>query len=191
MYTEYDIENGKKILLFTSDLFSQLKKETIVEGYEVENKKIIKKIKTFIYNDNGGYYIIYKAKKIYINNYLYLTLEDLIKKMETEEISIDEFVTTMIKEGNKAIIIEKLPILEEEDKCKNEQMPQMQDVGCRIISLEPMLHHRVVTEPLDEENQKKYGMQEYNISDLYCLVKNGYFKLENKCTLCKQKTLKK
>lgn len=192
MYTIYNIEN-KKLLLQTFTFFREENfnkvQTNFLEGYELDNsgKIISSKLRIYINKDEKGYFFRYKTIKKYIHDYNYMTIDELIEKMKKEEITIEEFIATLIKEGNKAVIVENLPLI---DKIDETITPEMQQVGCKIVddkNKETKWYYKIATTPLDEEHQKEYGIQEYHISDLYSLIKNGYFKIESKKTLSKIK----
>lgn len=199
MYTEYKLNNEKKLLLAIWEFFRdefRKKYTNYLDGYEVDNEGKIRKIRAYIFKDNKGYYFVYNGTQKYINDYVYLTLDELIEKIENEEISIEEFVSTLLKESKKAIIVEKLPVLENEkiDLENPNYMPKMKKIGCKIITEELKDYaweNKISTTPVNKENQKTYGIQEYHIIELYSLIKNGYFRLEKKKTISRQKTLKK
>ena len=206
MYTNYLIGEGKVLSLFTWDLFySELFKDNKnridhLEGFVTDKKgrHLEDKVKVYLNSDDNGKYFMYNGNKIYVHNYNFLLLDELINTMHREDISFDEFVGTMINNGKDAIIIERLPI-------KNQKMPnvrsydykpEMVEVRCKLVDdkyKECLWYHKMRTIPIDEKEAEIYGTQEFFTSALYSLVKNGYFELENGKNLCKEKskTLKK
>ena len=198
MYTNYLVENEKVLSLFTYDLFySELfkgNKADYLEGFVADKngKHLEEKVKVYINNDENGKYFIYNGNKIYVHNYNYLSLDELINKMHKEDISFDEFVETMINDGQNAIIIERLPVKGKISNVKPyNYKPEMVEVRCKLVDdklKECLWYNNIKTIPIDENEEKIYGELDYSTSVLYCLVKNGYFKIENKKNLCKGKT---
>ena len=198
MYTSYLVGYGKVLSLFTYDLFyDELFKDDKIdclEGFLIDKngKHLKEKVKVYLSNDDKGKYFIYNGNKIYVHNYNYLLLNELIDKMYKEDISFEEFVETMINDGKDAIIIERLPIKEQKSNVKSyDYKPDTVEIRCRLVDdkyKECLWYHKMRTVPIDEKEAEIYGMQEFFTSALYSLVKNGYFGLENKKNLCKKKS---
>lgn len=201
MYTNYKINNEKVLSLFTWDLFKDELVEhgkvfvDYLEGYitDCNGKDLNNKVRVSVCYDKNGYYFNFESKKIYVHDYDYLSLDELIEKIHKGDISFDEFVSTFVKEGKNVIITEKVPALNQ--KMQNvrsyEYKPLMMDIDSKLVDdeyKECMWYHKIALEPISLEDKKNYGVHEYYTSDLYSLVKNGYFKLSNKSNV---KTLKK
>lgn len=206
MYTNYNLNNGKVISLFTWDFFyDELFKEKHKRGESLEGFIIDKNgrhltdtIKVYLSYDEDGAYFMYNGQKKYVHKYNFLYLDSLITKMYNEDISFDEFVGTMIKDGESVVIIERLPV--KDQKMPNVRSydfkPEMREVKCKLVDnkyKQCLWYHKIETIPIDKNDAKIYGKQEFFTSALYSLVKNGYFKLENINILEeeKKKTLKK
>lgn len=206
MYNNYKLRNGKILSIFTWPFFksSFLNKDKYVvkklEGREIDlnGRDVTDLFHVNLLKDNKGFYFMYDAEKVYLNNYIYLSIKELINKIHYGNFIIDDFISTLKKESKNIVIIEKIPEFSG-DKLYDENI-HMKEVACELVDdkyKECLWYHYIETVPIDEEDRKIYGKNRYYVSDLYFLIKNGYFKMFDKkeylnsLNECKKRVFKK
>lgn len=201
MYNNYKLKSGKELSVFALDSFKTClcdrEKCTSkkLDGYEIDfNGSYISNLfHVDLLKNDKGFYFVYDDEIVYINDYLFFSIKELINKIRYDSISIDEFIRTLKKESRNIVIIEKIPYI-------NNDIIDIKEVACKLVDdkfKESLWLYNIEIEPIDEENKKIYGNYRYYVSDLYFFIKTGYFKIFEKkeylksLNECKKRVLKK
>lgn len=204
MYSIYKLKNGKILSFFTCEFFKSCllnnSKHIVkkLEGREIDldGRYITNLFHVDLLKDDNGFYFIYDDEKVYVNDYIYLSVKELINKIRYENINIYEFISTLIREGDNVIVVEKIPRIND-DLSGN---INIKEVPCKLVDdkyKESLWLHHIEMIPIDEKERKIYGKSKYYVADLYFFIKTGYFKIYEKSEYfkslnkCKKMVLKK
>ena len=135
--------------------------------------------------ENGNYYFVICGQKIYVSNYEYLEIEDLIKKIQDGEyISLDIFTASLIKNADKVAFIEQrwvpdmiFPFLGVRSYSGEYKFKNVICVPIEDIYVKEHWSYKIETVPVNEDEKLIYGKENYDISDYFSAILTGYVKV--------------
>lgn len=193
MRLSYKLKNGCHIKIFDYDILEEQAEnhekswKKMVSGYltDTNDEDMEIDFSSPVLKEADRFYFMSFGHKIYFDEYEYLSLEELIKKLETEEyVSSDVILPSLIKNADNVAFIE------------SRRVPDMvwNDLGIRSYSgkdeymgivCQPTEEYykrynwayKIQTIPVDEEEKQIFGKESY-YSDDYCRWINlGYVKI--------------
>ena len=118
MQAVYTLENGVKLTTFLwSDLQQQEVYRGEIEVQRIKHNKPCKPFKKKIFKDSHDIYFVWDGKKVYINDYDYMPVSEMVKFIEDARINRigwfeDKLFATIMRDTENVGILFDLPIYE-------------------------------------------------------------------------------
>lgn len=197
LYAKYMLSDGRIIKVFLGDALQIADGVDVnccndiinVIEYNSNNQESPESIDLKIINDESGTYFILEGEKVFVNNFMYYTLEQLNERLENNEpVSENDLIATLYKEKDRIVLYEKI------------QIPDAVLFGMRVYSsnkkdnttyvLSKIVkdnfynkykwHYKIITVPLELEEQYYYGSNRHYTSSFLRYVENGDILIKDK-----------
>lgn len=192
MNATYILSNGEKLELYLwSDFLEGDNWRNVVEVRKVgEDYSEEKKKKTFV-DDTGRIYFLWNKEKVYLDNYIALSVNELISNIkdpnESDGYVFDWTVTaTFLKHWDEIGVIIKMqpydmvvPYLGIACKTSNTDYMNVLCVPFEDRYKKKDCNYKVSFKPYTEDYRKIFGTETFYMSDFTSLLKSGHCELVN------------
>lgn len=152
------------------------------DNHRIGNRRFVMLCKDL---DNGHYYFVIDGQKIYVSEYEYLEIEDLISKIQNGEyVSLDIFVSSLIKNADKIAFIEQrwvpdliFPALGVRSYSGDYKFKNVICVPIEENYDREHWSYKIETVPVNDEEKLIYGKDNHYICDYFSSITNGYVRI--------------
>lgn len=197
IYAEYKLNDGRIIRVYLNDALEMsdksdknfVKEYVTACVYDKKKRECSKSIDCDVIRDETGTYFMFETEKVYVNNFLYYTLEEMNEKLENGEyVNEEELLATLQKEKDRIVLYEKLQIPDMVFmgiRCySNAQKDNTTYVLCEII--EDNFYNRykwcykIMTAPIEPEERYIFGSERHSMSSFVGDVVRGDILLKDR-----------
>lgn len=191
MYLSYKLNDGTHAKLFNHDLLlaekkkweKHYRKSTEVRITDENDKDTGIEFSTDILKEkySGRFYVKIGQQKIYISDFEYLDVEEIVNKLaNNENVSFDIFVSSLIKNPDRFAFIEQRMVPDTvisglfRSYSGNNESKKVVCIPTEKCYEKEKWSYKIETIPVEREEKEIYGSECFYMIDYYNRVLNGY-----------------